>query len=109
MKYARVATLLVISTQLASCATAPEHISGTYVSPVMYADYDCAQIAQEMQRITYKVDEVTGQQHSKARNDDIAMGVGLVLFWPALFFLAAGSDHKAELQSLKGTYDALNE
>ena len=34
------------------------------------------------------------------------MGVGLVLFWPALFFLAT-PDQKEELAQLKGDYDAL--
>lgn len=34
------------------------------------------------------------------------MGVGLVLFWPALFFLA-GDDQKEELARLKGEYEAL--
>ncbi|WP_200241917.1 hypothetical protein [Lamprobacter modestohalophilus] len=36
------------------------------------------------------------------------MGVGLVLFWPALFFLAGG-DKKDELARLKGEYDALEQ
>lgn len=34
------------------------------------------------------------------------MGVGLVLFWPALFFLA-GDDRSDELGRLKGEYEAL--
>jgi len=105
----RIVTVAVLATQLAACATAPSKISGSYVSPAMYSTYDCAQLRAEMQRIAYKVEEVTGAQQSKARNDQIAMGVGLILFWPALFFLASGSDRKAELQSLKGSYDAINE
>jgi len=36
------------------------------------------------------------------------MGVGLVLFWPALFFLA-GEDKKEELARLKGDYEALQQ
>ncbi|MEA3643102.1 MAG: hypothetical protein VBE63_24640 [Lamprobacter sp.] len=36
------------------------------------------------------------------------MGVGLVLFWPALFFLA-GDDQKEELSRLKGEYEALQQ
>jgi hypothetical protein len=31
----------------------------------------------------------------------------LILFWPALFFLASGDDKKAELAHLKGEYEAL--
>lgn len=105
----RVVTAAALAAQLAACATAPSKISGSYVSPAIYTGYDCAQLRAEMQRIAYKVDEVTGAQQSKARNDEIAMGVGLVLFWPALFFLAAGSDRKAELRSLKGSYEAVSE
>jgi hypothetical protein len=36
------------------------------------------------------------------------MGVGLVLLWPALFFLA-GDDQKKQLASLKGEYEALHQ
>lgn len=36
------------------------------------------------------------------------MGVCLVLFWPALFFMM-GDDQEEELASLKGQYDALEQ
>ena len=36
------------------------------------------------------------------------MGVGLFLFWPALFFLA-GEDKEDELAQLKGEMEALEE
>jgi hypothetical protein len=105
----RYVAVTLMAAQVAACATAPDKISASYVSPAMYSSYDCTQLRAEMQRIAYKVDEVTGAQQTKARNDEIAMGVGLVIFWPALFFLGMGSDRKAELQSLKGSYDAINE
>ena len=44
-----------------------------------------------MARVSAKVTEVTGDQESAATTDAVAMGVGLVLFWPALFVLA-GTD-----------------
>ena len=91
---------------LSGCATAPENIGARYVSPAQYSNYDCDQIQQELQRVEGRVSQVSGQQQKKASSDQIAMGVGIVLFWPALFFLA-GNDQKEELSSLKGTYDAL--
>lgn len=94
---------------LAACATAPDKISASYVSPLQYQTYDCGQIRTELVRISQRVDEVTGQQRKQANNDAIAMGVGLVLFWPALFFLAGGNDKKEELGRLKGEYDALQQ
>lgn len=93
---------------LSGCATAPENISGRYVSPAQYSGYDCSQIQQELQRVESRVLEVSKQQQKKANNDKVAMGVGMLLFWPALFFLAS-SDQKEELSSLKGTYDALSQ
>ncbi|MFC3077772.1 hypothetical protein ACFODL_06695 [Phenylobacterium terrae] len=100
-------TAMAAASIVAACATSPDKISGTYVSPIQYSNYDCDQIRMEMVRISNKVAEVSGQQKRQASNDAVAMGVGLVLFWPALFFLAGGNDRKEELANLKGQYDAL--
>ncbi len=91
----------------ASCASNPDSISATYVSPLTYQSYDCGQIRNELVRVGNRVSEVTGQQRRAANNDAVAMGVGLVLFWPALFFLAGGGDQREELARLKGEYDNL--
>lgn len=93
---------------LTGCASAPDKISAQYVSPMQYASYDCDTVREEMVRVSNHVQQVAGVQRKKAKNDQIAMGVGLVLFWPALFFLAGG-DKKEELSRLKGEYDALNQ
>lgn len=100
-----VASFMALS--LSACATSPDKISASYVSPLQYQGYDCNQIRMELLRIGQRVDQVTGQQRREASNDAWAMGVGLVLFWPALFFLAGGNDKKEELGRLKGEYDAL--
>ena len=44
-----------------------------------------------------------------ATGDAIAVGVSLVVFWPALFLLASDSDKKDELARLKGEYDAIQQ
>jgi len=93
-------------TLLAGCTTAPDKISASYVSPLIYQDYSCKQVRSEMSRVSRKVHEVTGVQQKEADGDAVAMGVGLVLFWPALFFLM-GEDKKVELGQLKGEYEAL--
>ena len=98
---------LVAALSVAACATAPDKIQAAYVSPLQYQHYDCSQIRTELVRISTRVSEVTGQQQRQANNDALAMGVGLVIFWPALFFLAGGNDKKEELARLKGEYDAL--
>lgn len=88
------------------CASSPEEIQAQHVSTAQYQSYDCGQIEAELKRVSSKVQEVTGQQQEEANQDAVAMGVGLVLFWPALFFLA-DDDKEERLSRLKGEYEAL--
>lgn len=92
---------------LAACAPEPDSIAATYVSPSTYSSYNCRSIVAERNRVVQKVNELTGVQKKKASNDAVATGVGLVLFWPALFMLGTGSDVEAQLATMKGNYDAL--
>ena len=102
-----VAAALCASLAVASCASNPDDIGANYVSPMTYNSMTCAQLESELIRVGNRVNQVTGRQRSQANNDAMVMGVGLVLFWPALFFLKgnAGAD---ELRQLKGEYDALH-
>jgi hypothetical protein len=104
----RAVSTLLILTFLTACATHPDKISPSYVSPLQYQSYTCNQIEQELIRATNAVSEVTGQQQKEAEKDAVAMGIGLILFWPALFFLI-GEDKKVELARLKGEYQALQD
>ncbi|MGE6246794.1 hypothetical protein ACQKCF_12410 [Psychrobacter proteolyticus] len=62
-----------------------------------------------MRDISQRVATITGQVDKEASADAWQMGVGLVLFWPALFFLEGGD---GTLQSnyalLKGKYEAVS-
>lgn len=93
---------------LSACAKESEKISAQYVSSAHYQNYSCKQIKNEMAVITRRVHEVAGVQDKIASNDGAAMGVGLILFWPALFFIDS-DDKSAELGRLKGEYQALED
>ncbi len=108
MRFTCFAAAACVAVLLTGCAEHSDKIQGTYVSPVEYQDYSCKQIRKEMMRVSRKVNEIAGVQDKQASNDEAAMGVGLILFWPALFFLA-GHDQHTELAELKGQYDALEE
>ena len=99
---------LILSLFVVSCATQPENLSASYVSPLEYLEYDCSQLGQEMRRIGRRVAEVTGVQGSTATGDAVAVGVGLVIFWPALFFISS-SDREEELMRLKGEAEAVEQ
>lgn len=92
---------------LMSCATQPDKIKATTISPDTYADFDCNQVRQEILRVHERVSSIAGMQRTKAKSDAMAVGVGLVLYWPALF-LVAGGDMDEEIASLKGQYEALS-
>ena len=106
-KLKKTAIIVATAMLLNACATQPAEVTGTYVSPSTYSGMSCKQIISERNRVVSKVDELTGVQKKKADNDAAMMGVGLVLFWPALFALGAGSDVEPQLASMKGNYDAL--
>lgn len=101
-----VTTALIAGLVLQGCAAHPDSIGLTYTSPLKYQDYTCKQIGAELDRVGQQVADLTGQQRRQATKDAWAFGVGLVLFWPALFFMI-GEDKKEELAALKGEYDAL--
>ncbi len=106
---ARTIALLTATSILAACADHPDKIPAQYVSPMQYEGYKCKQIAMEMQRVSARVTELGGLQEKAADNSDVAMGVGLVLFWPALFFLDSHSAQAAEYGRLKGEFNALEQ
>ena len=101
-------TAVTFTTMMTACATPPDKVSASYVSPIQYSDYSCTQIKREMTRVQRQVNTVTGQQQKAATNDAVATGVALVLFWPAIFFIAGG-DKADELAALKGEYEALQQ
>lgn len=104
----KIVSLAVIAGVLSACATAPEDISASYVSPLQYQSYTCEQIGSEMNRISDRVADLTGQQRKERQKDQIAFAAGMLIFWPALF-LMAGTDKKEELGRLKGEHDALRQ
>ncbi len=106
-KTKRVTAVSTAAALLAACATSPDKIDAQYVSDAQYASYDCGQIGEEMRRIGLRVSDVTEQQEEAATADAVGMGVGLILFWPALFILATTDDQEVDLARLKGEYEAL--
>ena len=94
---------------LTGCATASKDISASYTSPLQYQSFDCTQLVAEGARIQGRVNEVGGRLDQAAANDKQITGVGLILFWPALFFLGGTKQQEADFARLKGEYDAVQQ
>lgn len=96
----------MISLSFTACSQKADSIKAIYASPIKYEKYSCDQLGREVVRINDRVNEISGKQDKDSTGDTVAMGVGLVVFWPALFFLA-GDDQKEEIAKLKGEYEAV--
>ncbi|HEY0854954.1 MAG TPA: hypothetical protein VGD86_09010 [Devosia sp.] len=100
-----VASLLFVS----GCATNPKDITPNYVSPVLYQNLSCEQLAQEAQRVSNAAAVATGAQQSQVTKDGVATGVAIVLFWPALFFIGGDKQNAAQIAQLKGEMQAIEQ
>lgn len=105
----KVAALLAAVIAVTGCATGSKDIATAYVSPIQYQNYDCSQIGLEAQRLTGRMQQLGGRLDEAASNDRAIVGVGVVLFWPALFALGGTKQQEAEYARLKGEAEALQQ
>lgn len=101
--------LIAVALPLAGCAHSSSDISATYVSPMTYRDYSCAQLAEEAQAIGHHVAEVSGAQDSQRTSDAVATTAAVIIFWPAAFMVGGDRQTAAELARLKGEADAIEQ
>lgn len=98
-------TLLI--TMLSGCAKSTTEIPAQYISPMQYEGRNCRQLQSELQVVSQRVADLGGQVDKTASDDNAQMAVGLILFWPALFFLDGSTPQGNEYARLKGEFDAL--
>ncbi|MBL8328984.1 MAG: hypothetical protein JNJ71_09050 [Rubrivivax sp.] len=91
------------------CATSSKDVAAAYVSPTQYQAYDCQQLIAESQRLQTRYTQLGGRLDEAASNDKMLTGVGLVLFWPALFALGGTKQQEAEYARLRGEYEAVQQ
>ena len=101
--------MLSVLVGLAGCASSADEIAPSYVSPVQYENYTCQQLAEEAQRVSERASAAAGIQDQARTNDAVMTTVGVVIFWPSLFFLKGNGPQAAELASLKGQMEAVEQ
>jgi hypothetical protein len=102
-------TAAALAAATGACASYSEKIPATYVSPILYENLNCRQIAEEASRVSRRAAEVAGVQDSQATKDSVVTGVAIVVFWPAAFFVGGDRASASELGRLKGEADALEQ
>ena len=95
---------------ISACASSPDSIGAAHVSSLQYQSYTCKQLQMESARVSGRTQDVYNQVKKLSDDDAIQTGVGLVLFWPALFFLEGGDGPQAaEFSRLKGEANAIEQ
>jgi hypothetical protein len=97
----------LLSSAATGCAHSSDEIDAQHVSPIQYAHYDCQQIPAEEQRVSARVGQLAGEVDDIATGDTVATTVGVILFWPALFFIDGDGPEANEYARLKGGHEAL--
>jgi hypothetical protein len=102
-------TVGLVAVVLVGCATRPENVTAHYVSSGRYDAYDCKRLVREADEVDTRVRILTGTLETKANTDAALVGVGMLLFWPALLALPAtgGKAEEQELGRLKGEAQAI--
>ena len=94
---------------LSGCAQNADKITASAVSPFAYHGLTCPQLSAAAYRVSNQLAISTDAQNRKAKNDAAEMGIGLVLFWPALLFLDGNDETATQLAQLKGEMIAIED
>jgi hypothetical protein len=100
---------LLVPLVVAGCATNPTDIAPAYVSPILYQNLTCDQLAMEAARVSQAAAAATGAQQQQASKDAAMTTIGVVLFWPSLFFIGGDKGNAAEVARLKGEMQAIEQ
>ena len=102
----RVHALIAVAI-VAGCAKRPENIQPKFASATPYRALSCEQLNEERSRLNAELGRIETMQRENANTDAVFMTVGLVLFWPALFGLAATTDRSETIAAMRGERDAM--
>lgn len=92
---------------LAGCATRAVDVPPAPASPAEFTAWDCTRIDDERDRVQQRASDVAWTVDERVGNNILALGLGVTVFWPALFAMQPDGLEAAELARLKGRYEAL--
>ena len=105
----RILIMALAAVLITGCAANSKKITAQYVSPAQYKSFSCEEMGAEVARINTRVGELTGQIDERASGDKAKVAVGVLLFWPVLFFIGDNEQDRSEFSRLKGESQALQE
>lgn len=101
------ALLAATALVLAGCATRSQDVRPAPADPADFATWSCERIHDEQDLVQQKAADVAYAVDERAGTNILALGVGVTVFWPALFALRPDGPEAGDLARLKGRFEAL--
>jgi hypothetical protein len=92
---------------LSGCATRAVDVKPAPADPAEFLAWDCGRIDDEIDDVQQRAADVAYSVDERAGNNILALGVGLVVFWPAMLAMRPDGLEAGDLARLKGRYEAL--
>ncbi|MDO9073400.1 MAG: hypothetical protein Q7U73_09045 [Rubrivivax sp.] len=92
---------------LAGCATRAVDVRPLPANPAEFIAWDCNRIDDESDLVQQRATDLAWTVDERVGNNILALGVGVTVFWPALFAMRPDGLEAADLARLKGRYEAL--
>ncbi len=98
---------IACTTLLMGCASRSGSIPAAPMSPDEFVTWSCIRIDDDSERVQKRASDVAYAVDQRVGQNILALGVGLTVFWPALFALRPDGLEAEELAQLKGRFEAL--
>jgi len=89
------------------CATRSGDVLPQKTDPAEFASWGCERIDEESDRVQLRAADVAYAVDARVGNNMIALGLGVMVFWPALLAMRPDGMEAQELAALKGRFEAL--
>ena len=99
--------VFALSLLLAGCAARSVDVQPVPSSDGDFASWSCPRLFDELDRVQRRAADVAYAVDERAGNNIIALGIGVIVFWPALLAMQPDGPEARELALLKGRNDAL--
>lgn len=98
---------LSLALALSGCATRSADVKAELADAASYASWNCERLAVEADTVQQRAADVAYAVDARVGNNMIALGVGVMVFWPALLAMRPDGMEAQELAQLKGRYEAM--
>jgi hypothetical protein len=92
---------------LGGCATRAVDVKPLSANPAEFATWGCDRIHDEQDAVQQRAADVAYTVDERSGNNIMALGLGVTVFWPALFAMRPVGLDAADLARLKGRFEAL--